>query len=218
MTTHSPRLTATLARLHAVIIGNPNTDPAPPSLVSSRPSERPHALPAPRVLPTYSDAATVAADRPLSRGAVELWKLLHSLAMHVARTRAYQVAPSSVTFHLPAVMVAAAAGKSERHLYRLADELRAAGLLDERGHVAQVGRLRRYDGTLWAVATKPDACPRLRWDDFRHDWRPEFAAEYHSFQGAWREVQSVMSEPSSSERLGRLLDLAKHWAAETRTA
>ncbi len=193
------------------------SNPAPAPAAPLRPSERPHALPAPHVLPTYPDAATVAAERPLSRGAADLWRLLHGLALHVARTRDYAALPSSVTFHLPAVMVAAAAGYSERHLYRLADELRAVGLLDERGHVAQVGRLRRYDGTLWSVATRPDARPRLRWDDFRHDWRPEFAAEYHGFQGAWREVQSVMSEPSSSERLVRLFNLAKTWAAATRT-
>ncbi len=228
LTIHNPQLVAAINRTRAAISGlqaarvseplTATSAPAPAPLPPSRPSERSHALPVPRVLPTYPDAEKVRAGRALSRGAAEVWSLLHELALHRAREQAFSVVPSQVVFHLPAVMLAAAAGYSERHLYRLADELRAAGLIDERGHVAQVGRLRRFDGTLWSIATQPGARPRLRWEAFRHDWRPEFAAEYHSFRGAWREVQEVMSEPSTSERQRRLLGLAKTWVAATRTA
>ncbi|EYB67403.1 hypothetical protein DEIPH_ctg042orf0002 [Deinococcus phoenicis] len=167
------------------------------------------------MLPTADE---VRDERPLTPGAARLWAILHALALFVARHRGHARTPDTVTFHLPAVILAALVGYSERHLYRLADELRLAGLIDERGHVAQVGKLRRYDGTLWQVALRPDARPRLRWWDFQHDWRPDYADEYHGEKGAWREVQSVMSEPLTLEgKTGRLLALAQTWAAATRT-
>ncbi|WP_211235374.1 hypothetical protein, partial [Deinococcus ficus] len=194
------------------------TLPSVPPLPPSRPLERPTEAPAPRLLATLPNADTVRQGVRLSRGAALLFDELHRLACHVAQVRAYTVAPGQVVYHLPAVIVAALVGYSERHLYRLADELRAAGLLDERGHVATVGHMRRYDGTLWAVSMKSGAAPRLRWQDFQHDWRPDFAADLHGESGAWHEVQSVMSEPLAfQEKQERLGDLAKSWAAATRT-
>lgn len=155
----------------------------------------------------------------LTPGAERLHDQLHTLALHVAHTRAHERTPDAVTFHLPAVIVAALLGYSERHLYRLADELRLVGLIDERGHVADVGKLRRYTGTLWQVALRPGTRPRLRWWDFRHDWRPDYADEYHGERGAFRAVQDVMSEPLTlEEKQGRLLALARSWAAAPGTA
>ncbi|WP_157465449.1 hypothetical protein [Deinococcus apachensis] len=195
-----------------------NLEIAQHSIPAPADSLRPSYAPTPHVLPTLPTAGEVRGERALSVGAARLWGILHDLALHVARHRGHTAAPVSITFHLPAVILAAVAGYSERHTYRLADELRHAGLLDERGHVAQVGKLRRYDGTLWAVALRPDARPRLRWFDFRHDWRPDFATEYHGEQGAWREVQAVMSEPLTLEgQAERLQGIARTWAAATRT-
>lgn len=194
------------------------------------PTSRPVKAPTPTVRASVStrieqgpswapcDPDELLAGLRLSAGAVKVFRELHRLACTVAQVRAYAARPSTVTFHLPAVILAALTDYSERHLYRLADELRAAGLIDERGHVAQVGKLRRYDGTLWQVALCPDARPRLRWWDFQHDWRPGFDAEYHAEQGAFREVQAIMSEPLAFEdRQGRLLETAKAWAAASRT-
>jgi hypothetical protein len=179
--------------------------PLPPS-VQVRPS-------------TPRTAQEVQGNIYLSQGALRLWTFLHALALVVLRQQGYTSVPDSITFHLPAVMLAGVVRYSERHLYRLADELCAAGLLDERGHVTQVGKLRRYDGTLWAVKLRPGAAsPRLRYWDFRHDWRPDFAEDYYGEQGAFRAVQDAMSEPLTCEgKTEAAYSLAKTWAAATRT-
>ncbi|MGX9688618.1 hypothetical protein ACTQ9L_15935 [Deinococcus wulumuqiensis] len=61
--------------------------------------------------------------------------------------------------------------------------------------------MRRYDGTLFCVALKVGARPRLRFWDFQADWRPGYEADYHGEKGAWREVQEAMSEPPTSQRV-----------------
>lgn len=181
---------------------------------------KPYELPEPKVRITpaplvYPSAQEFLTALNLSQGALHLWLILHALAVYVARMRGHKTLPSHIVFHLPAVIVAALARYSERHTYRLADELKQAGLADHRGHVSKVGRLMRYDGTLWAVKLLPDAPkPRLRFWDFQHDWRPDFAADYHSERGAFRAVQDVMSQPLTCEqKTEKLLLLAQTWAA-----
>ena len=83
----------------------------------------------------------------------------------------------------------AAAERTER---RRADSLE---------HTSKVGYMRRYDGTLFCVALKVGARPRLRFWDFQADWRPGYEADYHGEKGAWREVQEAMSEPPTSQRV-----------------
>lgn len=176
--------------------------------------------PAPVVLPAKPHTAQeVMGDLQPSRGALRVWVILHALALYVLRFRGYSVVPDSITFHLPAVIVAAVARFSERHLYRMSKELRLLGLIDVRGHVTDVGKLRRYDGTLWAIKLRPDAPrPRLRYWDFRHDWRPDFAEDYHGEQGAFRAVQDVLSEPLTRDRETEVLTaLAERWAAASKT-
>jgi hypothetical protein len=170
------------------------------------------------VLIRYQSAEEVAQGVDLTPGARRLWTLLHALAVDVARARGHGAAPDTLTYHCPAVIVAAAVGYTERHARTLAAELRAAGLLDSRAHVGNVGRLRRHTGTLYAVALRPGVRPRLRFWDFRHDWRPTFADDYHGESGAWREVQAITSQPLTLEgKQGRLRALAQTWAAGTRT-
>ncbi|GGL95311.1 hypothetical protein GCM10010840_36740 [Deinococcus aerolatus] len=214
MQTHSFADTINRARL--AITGQASTAAAAP-LPAPQSTQRPVAPPAPSVRPVLPSADAVRGSCPLSPGAARLWTSLHDLARHVALVRGHAVLPTSLTFHLPAVIVAALVDYSERHLYRLADELRAAGLIDERGHVAQVGHLRRYDGTLWAIRLQPDAPPpRLRWWDFQHDWRPDFAEDYSNEKGAWRAVQEAMSEPLSPTGQNAVQELGNRWAAATK--
>jgi hypothetical protein len=223
------RLSSSIAKLQSAVLArqdgaqglvDPLTSiPSTQPLVARRAAqERPTTPPSPTVQPTapaWPTAAEVLGDRRLSRGATLLWDRLHGLALYVAGVRGHAVLPNQLTYHLPAVIVAALAGYSERHLYRLADELRRAGLIDERGHVGQVGKLRRYDGTLWAISLKPAAAaPRLRWWDFKNDWRPDFASDYHGEKGAYHEVQAILSEPFAfQEDQGKVLRLAREWAA-----
>jgi hypothetical protein len=181
--------------------------------------QRPTELPPPRLLPTLLTAAEVCGSRTLSPGAARLWDCLHALALHLTEQRGHAVVPSSVVFHLPAVIAAALAGYSERHTYRLAAELRNAGLIDSRGFVSQVGKLRRYSGTLWAVTLKPTAPPpRLRYWDFQHAHRPDFAEDYYGEKGAWRDVQHTLSEPCTCEDgQSALWELAYKYTADPDT-
>lgn len=223
---HSTSLADQLSRLHSLIsaapqpreIPAPHPEPRPAQLAPPRPAQRPEQAPIPRVLPSLPDAATVREGIKLSPGAIRLHDHLHAVALDVARHRAHTTAPDAITYHLPAVIVAALARYSERHTYRLADELRRAGLIDERGHVAQVGKLRRYSGTIWSVALRPGAPTRLRWFDFQHDWRPDFSQDYHGETGAFREVQEAMAEPFTCDREARVYMLARTWATASRTA
>lgn len=212
--TVNSRLTQQLNHL-ASLIGRPSTSVATAAaLPLPQPTQRPTELPTPTVRLPLPTADQVRGSRRLSLGAYRLWVVLHALALYAADIRGHAVLPTSLAFHLPAVIVAALSGYSERHLYRLADELRAAGLIDERGHVAQVGKVRRYSGTLWKISMKPDAeAPRLRYYDFQQDWRPDFAADYHSEKGAWRQVQEAMSEPFDTEGKSRVQALAYAYIA-----
>ncbi len=199
------------------------TQATPLPLQAAPVTQRPATQPAPTVQlsaspPAYQTAESLRCGLTLTTGAMRLHDIVHDLALHILALRAHEALPDALTFHLPAVILAAAVGYSERHLYRLADELRAAGLIDERGHVSQVGKLRRYDGTLWNVALKHSVRARLRWYDFRENWRPDFAEDYHGEKGAFREVQEVMSQPLTCEgKQARLQALAQTWAAATRT-
>lgn len=230
MHTHSS-LAETITRARLAITGQLSapllSQTAPPALHLAEGSSAPPRLtqrptdPAPaRLLPRLASASEVCGAVTLSPGAAVLWRALHDLALHVAAVRGHEAVPSSIVFHLPAVIAAALARYSERHTYRLAAELRSAGLLDSRGYVAQVGKLRRYSGTLYAVALKPDSpAPRLRFWDFRHAHRPGFAEDYFSEKGAWRDVQEALSEPLDHEGKTRALqELAFRYAVETGTA
>jgi hypothetical protein len=172
------------------------------------------------LLPVLASASEVCGAVSLSPGASVLWRALHDLALHVAAVRGHQAIPSSVVFHLPAVIAAALAGYSERHAYRLAAELRASGLIASKGYVSQVGKLRRYSGTLYAVKLQPDApAPRLRFWDYQHTHRSDFAEDYYSQKGAWHDVKQIVSEPFTCEEKARALqELGKRYAADCGTA
>lgn len=163
----------------------------------------PAVVPAPRVLASYLDHQVVAAGRPLSRGAAQLWQLVYHLAVYVGKQRGYQVAPDQITYHCPAVTLAGVLGVTDRHVRRLARELEAVGLLDCGGHAQQVLGRSMYDGTLWAVTMVPDAAPRIRPDEWKHSWRPDFVADVEGKTGALAEMSGLLTEGADeAEKMG----------------
>lgn len=174
-------------------------------------TKRPQDVPTPRVLASFQSAEAIAYGVRLSRGAGRLWGLLHRLAVDVARYREYTVTPGQVTFHLPAVTLAGAAGYARSHLYRLLDELMRAGLLDGGGHAQNVMGRSLYDGCLWAVRTRLDAePPRVRADEWKHQWRPGFAADVQGKTGAAAEMRQLQTQEANA---GEYYQAAKHRAA-----
>lgn len=172
---------------------------AAPAAVVARPAEPA----APRVLASYLDHQVVTAGLPLSRGAARLWKLLHDLAVYVGKGRGYQVAPAQVVYHCPAVTLAGVLGYDARHVRRLAGELERLGLLDCGGHAQQVLGRSMYDGTLWAVTMVPDVTPRIRPDEWKHSWRPDFVADVEGKTGALAEMSGLLTEGADeAEKMG----------------
>lgn len=171
----------------------------------SWPVQRPQDPPVPRVLPSIPSAADLRAGLHLSRGAARLHDLLRDVAADVARHRAYEVMPSAITYHLPAVALAVALNYTERHLYRLADELADLGLIACGAHAQRVGMVNRWSGTLWKVALTPGHRPRILADEWRHRWAPEFHADYYGKTGARAELSGLQSlEPRTDELRGAL--------------
>ena len=116
-----------------------------------------------------------------------------------------------MTFHLPAVTLAGAAGYARAHLYRLLDELTRAGLLDGGGHAQNVMGRSLYDGCLWAVRTRLDAePPRVRADEWKHQWRPGFTADVQGKTGAADEMRQLQAQEADIELK---YQAAKHRAA-----
>ncbi|WP_261665286.1 hypothetical protein [Deinococcus sp. Marseille-Q6407] len=120
-----------------------------------------------------AEAVVIAAGAPkLSKGAQKLWETLHATAVRVAAQKGYNGAVSTVTFHLPQSIVAAALGYTDRHIRNLQAELHAAGLLDSGAHAAAVQGQNLWATTLWAVKTSTtDTTPRLRPDEWGATWR-----------------------------------------------
>jgi hypothetical protein len=136
----------------------------------------------------------------LSKGEARLWLLLHRLAVDVGQARAYTATPRQVAFHCPALTIAGALGYTDRHIRTLAAGLERAGLLDCGGHAQQVGARSMYDGTLWAVLTLPSAePPRLRAEDWKHNWRPDFEADVVGKTGAAAETSELLSKSAEPE-------------------
>lgn len=183
------------------------TAPLKPRAATERPTE----APTPRILATFQAAEAIAQGAELSRGAARVWTTLHRLAIDVARARGYRATPAQVTFHLPAVTLAGAVGYARAHLYRLLDELMRAGLLDGGGHAQNVMGRSLYDGCLWAVRTRLDAePPRVRADEWRHQWRPGFTADVQGKTGAADEMRQLQTQEANTELK---YQAAKHRAA-----
>ncbi|TSA79531.1 hypothetical protein FNU79_17730 [Deinococcus detaillensis] len=165
-------------------------------LLSLRPTEPPP----PRMLASYPDATTVQAERTLTKGQARLWVILHRLAVDVGRERGYTATPHHVAYHCPALTIAGALGYTDRHIRTLAAGLERAGLLDCGGHAQQIGARSLYDGTLWGVLTVASSePPRLRAEDWRHNWRPDFGDDVVGKTGAAAETSELLSKSAEPE-------------------
>lgn len=188
---------------------------APPSVeqppATTSKAEHQDTPPAPRVLATYASAEEVSAARPLSLGARRLWGLLHRLALDMSRDRGYTFVASQIVLHLPLASLAGNLGYHPDHVARLGRELERAGLLDRGGHVQRVKGFSMYDGTLWAVLMVPGGePPRIRAEEWRHNWRPGYEAELDAKTGAAWEMSELHARGADAEE--------KYQAARARAA
>lgn len=190
---------------HSMAVEGPAEATAPSSpdiagLTYSQATMRPTEPPTPRMAPRFPSAADCREGVGLSRGGARLWTLLHRLAVDVGKAREYGAVPHAVTFHLPACAIALYLGYTERHLSRLADELTEKGLLAGGAHAQSVMGRSLWDGTLWKVRTLPGHAPRVTADEWKHEWRPDFAADYYGKNGAQAEMSGLLAEQGQTEK------------------
>lgn len=146
------------------------------------------------------EADELLAGLNLSVGAVRAFRVLHRLACAVAKARSYAVEPDTVTLHTPALVVAALARYTPRHLRRLMPELVAAGLVAGGSHASRVGLRSLWDGTIWAVKVRPgEAVPEIRAEDWQHNWRPTFEGDVYGKTGARAFMSSLNTESATPE-------------------
>lgn len=171
----------------------PHTAPATlsPRLKVPRHEQRPTQAPVPRVLAVMPSADELRAGVPLTRGAVRLFELLVRLAGDVARHRGHEVLPDAITYHVPQVGLAMVLQYVPRHLARLALELEGAGLIAFGAHAQSVRGRSLWDGTIWKLSLTPGHVPKIRADEYRHVWRPDFEADFYGKGGVKKELSKL---------------------------
>lgn len=109
----------------------------------------------------------------LGRGARRVFKLLHELSLHVLAVRKYANHTTSVTFHLPQLLLAQGVKLTTRHVRNLLGELVIAGLIDWGAHAVKVRGMGLWGGCLFAVKVRAtsEVTPHLCREDWRHNWR-----------------------------------------------
>lgn len=206
LTTHSSRLSATLARLHAAIVGTSTTSsltsptptattrPSMPSVVAVRLSPA-HPTPPPPPRPSCAPLETVTDLSALARGPRRLLELLHGVGVATVAARGYRVAPSQVTLHQPQELLAAALGCHVVTVWRWTQALREAGLVDARAHFTTSKGTTRADGTLYAVTLQAGHRAHLTHADLSHQYR-DLDADRAAGRTAWSALQGSDQKPT----------------------
>lgn len=146
----------------------------------------------------------------LSGTALTLYRALHTSAVEVGAARDYHPNTSQVSFFCPVEAVALALGCHRSTIYRALAELRAAGLVDQRGHYTTHRRQTRADGSVWCVRLHPGRGCRAR---LEHDY---LTRQYRDLGGdvqAGRTVWAAMRQSKKSpKREGVDLNHILRWA------
>jgi DNA-binding transcriptional ArsR family regulator len=168
----------------------------------------------------YSEAASCAEDvtlfvthnleKTLSSTALMLFRALHQIALEVAATRGYAPSVSQVSYFCPLEAVALALGVHRSTVYRAAAELRAAGLVDVRGHFTTYRGRTRSDGSVWCVRLRPvGGCrARLSYGDLRRQYR-NLGADVEAGRTVWAALEQSRNNP---EKAGVDFEVIRRWA------
>lgn len=151
-------------------------DPQPTSgpEAARRPDELPRAIPVPPEPLTAAERLTEGLVDKLSPRALTIYRVLLAVALQVAAERRYVVGTTSVAFHLPGELLAFELGEISRTtLLRYTNELKQAGLIDQRGHRTRFAGASRQSGSVWRVRLDPrrGSHVRLTHEDLAHAWR-----------------------------------------------
>jgi hypothetical protein len=155
----------------------------------------------------YSEAATCADDvtqavthnleGKLSSTALTLFRALHTVAVEALELRGYSVATSEISLFCPVEAVALALGCHRSTVYRVLPELRAAGLLDVRGHFCTHRGRTRADGSVWAVRLRPVSGRRARvgYGDLKRSYR-NLSGDVEAGRTVWAAMRQSKDNPT----------------------
>jgi hypothetical protein len=167
----------------------------------------------------YLEAADCAADVTLlvtqnldvlSETALMLFRALHTSAVEVGAARDYHPNVSQVSFFAPVEAVALALGCHRSTVYRALAELRAAGLVDQRGHYTTHRRQTRADGSVWCVRLHPGrgVRARLEHDYLKRQYR-DLGGDVKAGRTVWAALKQSREQPN---REGVDLNYILRWA------
>ncbi len=173
----------------------------------------------------YSEAATCADDvtrivtqnlvGKLSSAALTLFRALHTVAVEALELRGYSVATSEISLFCPLEAVALALGCHRSTVYRVLPELRAAGLVDVRGHFCTHRGRTRADGSVWAVRLRPVSGRRARvgYGDLKRSYR-NLSGDVETGRTVWADMRAVRLIRQSKDNPSRGVDLSyiRRWA------
>jgi DNA-binding transcriptional ArsR family regulator len=168
----------------------------------------------------YSETANSAEDvtqtvtqnleATLSSAALTLFRALHTVAVEALELRGYSPGTSEVSLFCPVEAVALALGVHRATVYRALPELRAAGLVDVRGHFCTHRGRTRADGSVWAVRLRPVSGRRARvgYGDLKRSYR-NLSGDVEAGRTVWAAMRQSKENPTSE---GVNLNHIRRWA------
>jgi len=140
----------------------------------------------------------------LSAGAKLVYRELHRLGVGYCQEQRYGMIPTTVTFHLPQVLLGVLVEYTPRHLRRsILNELEAAELIDCGAQASRVDGVNKWNGSLWCVKLLPGTVtPFLRAEDWEHQWR-DFQRDLKAGRTAKKLMSYLESEKAKLEEIFR---------------
>jgi DNA-binding transcriptional ArsR family regulator len=145
----------------------------------------------------------------LSRTALLIFRALHQISLEACEARGYHPNVSEVALFCPVEAVALALGIHRATVYRALPELRAAGLLDVRGHFTTLSGRTRADGAVWSVRLRPvgGRAARVGYSDLKRQYR-DLGGDIEAGRTVWAEMRQSKDNPSREVNL----DLVRRFA------
>jgi DNA-binding transcriptional ArsR family regulator len=145
----------------------------------------------------------------LSSTALLIFRALHEIAVEACEARGYSPGVSEVALFCPVEAVALALGMHRSTVYRALPELRAAGLLDVRGHYCTHRGRTRADGAVWSVRLRPvgGRAARVGYSDLKRQYR-DLGGDIAAGRTVWAEMRQSKDNPLREINL----DLVRRWA------
>jgi hypothetical protein len=149
-------------------------------------------------------------EATLSSAALTLFRALHTVAVEAAAARGYAVGVSEVSLFCPVEAAALALGCHRATVYRALPELRAAGLVDVRGHFCTHRGRTRADGSVWAVRLRPVSGRRARvgYGDLKRSYR-NLSGDVETGRTVWAAMRQSKDNPTNE---GVNLNHIRRWA------